>query len=267
MSDGKVKATKLVGSEPHDVVSLLLASGRDLLVRNNGDQIKLRPTMLSPKGDFGIVFISADEDDESFKGYFTKMPWLAIPFSDSKARNRVDELFKVREIPHLVILGEYGKVLSDRNESQSPGFVSQAQKPRDQSPDSLPPDQTLGVDAPPFVLSLLLVVAFLLGVEIRVLLLVAAVLCLFAMARNHNKTISLSEAASGKIKDSHEVSPESQSSITSHAYLKSPTAASLDKDVVLRSSPPKFGIRRQRVSGCGGYGGGFELDKSFWEFG
>ncbi|KAM2246610.1 hypothetical protein ACFXTI_007413 [Malus domestica] len=182
MSDGKVKATKLVGSEPHDVVSLLLASGRDLLVRNNGDQIKLRPTMLSPKGDFGIVFISADEDDESFKGYFTKMPWLAIPFSDSKARNRVDELFKVREIPHLVILGEY-------------------------------------------------------------------------------------EAASGKIKDSHEVSPESQSSITSHAYLKSPTAASLDKDVVLRSSPPKFGIRRQRVSGCGGYGGGFELDKSFWEFG
>ncbi|KAM1001010.1 hypothetical protein ACFX2I_007585 [Malus domestica] len=211
MSDGKVKVAKLVGSEPHDVVSLLSASGRDLLVRNNGDQIKveslkekklglyfsaswcstcerLTPALveayneLSPKGDFGIVFISADEDDESFKGYFAKMSWLAIPFSDSKARNRVDELFKVREIPHIVILGE-------------------------------------------------------------------------------------DEAASGKIKDSHEVSPESQSSITSHVYLKSPTAASLDKDVVLRSSPPKFGIRRQRVSGCGGYGGGFELDKSFWEFG
>ncbi|KAM1825512.1 hypothetical protein ACFX13_025000 [Malus domestica] len=54
------------------------------------------------------------------------------------------------------------------------------------------------------------------------------------MARNHNKTISLSEAASGKIKDGHKVSPESQSSITSHVYLKSPTAASLDKNVVLR---------------------------------
>ncbi|KAM1034117.1 hypothetical protein ACFX2A_038421 [Malus domestica] len=41
MSDGKVKTAKLVGSEPHDVVSLLSASGRDLLVRNKGDQIKV----------------------------------------------------------------------------------------------------------------------------------------------------------------------------------------------------------------------------------
>ncbi|KAM2033267.1 hypothetical protein ACFX1T_015179 [Malus domestica] len=138
MSDGKVKAAKLVGSEPHDVVSLLSASGRDLLVRNNGDQIKveslkrkklglyfsaswcstcerLTPPLveahneLSPKGDFGIIFISADEDDESFKGYFAKMPWLAIPFSDSKARNCVDELFKVREIPRLVPLCDGSK--------------------------------------------------------------------------------------------------------------------------------------------------------------
>ncbi|KAM0970582.1 hypothetical protein ACFX13_018888 [Malus domestica] len=45
---------------------------------------------------------------------------------------------------------------------------------------------------------------------------------------------SFSEATSGKIKDGHEVSPESQSSITSHVYLKSPAAASLDRDVVLR---------------------------------
>ncbi|KAM1170790.1 hypothetical protein ACFX13_021538 [Malus domestica] len=142
MSDGEVKAAKLVGSEPHDVVSLLSASERNFLVRNNGDQIKVESLKgkklglyfsaswcstcerftqalveayneLSPKGDFEIVFISADEDDESFKGYFAEMPWLAIPFSDSKARSRVDELFKVREIPHLVTLGEDGKVLSD----------------------------------------------------------------------------------------------------------------------------------------------------------
>ncbi|KAM0961907.1 hypothetical protein ACFX2I_021103 [Malus domestica] len=142
MSDGEVKAAELVGSEPHDFVSLLSSSERDFLVRNNGDQIKVEslkgkklglyfsaswcgpckrftPALveayneLSPKGDFEIVFISADEDDESFKGYFAKMPWLAIPFSDSEARNRVDELFKVRGIPHLVILGEDGKVLSD----------------------------------------------------------------------------------------------------------------------------------------------------------
>ncbi|TQD95889.1 hypothetical protein C1H46_018527 [Malus baccata] len=45
---------------------------------------------------------------------------------------------------------------------------------------------------------------------------------------------TFAEAASGKIKDGHEVSVKSQSSITSHVYLKSPTAASLDRDVVLR---------------------------------
>ena len=142
MSDGEVEAAELVGAEPHDIVSLLSSSERDFLVRNNGDQIKVEslkgkrlalyfsaswcgpckrftPALveayneLSPKGDFEIVFISADEDNESFEEYFTKMPWLAIPFSDSEARDRVDELFKVRGIPHLVILGEDGKVLSD----------------------------------------------------------------------------------------------------------------------------------------------------------
>jgi nucleoredoxin len=68
---------------------------------------------LSPKGDFEIIFISADEDEESFKAYFSKMPWLAIPFSDSEKRDRLDEEFKVSGIPTLVIIGEDGKVVSD----------------------------------------------------------------------------------------------------------------------------------------------------------
>jgi nucleoredoxin len=68
---------------------------------------------LSTKGDFEIIFISADEDEESFNGYFSKMPWLAIPFSDSEKRDLLDEEFKVRGIPTLVIIGEDGKVVSD----------------------------------------------------------------------------------------------------------------------------------------------------------
>ncbi|OMO80191.1 C1-like protein [Corchorus olitorius] len=68
---------------------------------------------LSPKGDFEIIFVSGDEDEESFNGYFSKMPWLAIPFSDSETRNRLDELFKVMGIPHLVFLDENGKVSTD----------------------------------------------------------------------------------------------------------------------------------------------------------
>lgn len=63
-------------------------------------------------GNFEIVFISADQDDESFGTYFSKMPWLAIPFSDSETRTKLDELFMVQGIPHLVILDKDGKVLT-----------------------------------------------------------------------------------------------------------------------------------------------------------
>lgn len=68
---------------------------------------------LASKGDFEVIFVSADEDEESFSGYFSKMPWLAVPFSDSDARDHLNELFEVNGIPCLMILGEDGKVLSD----------------------------------------------------------------------------------------------------------------------------------------------------------
>jgi nucleoredoxin len=126
----------------HDLQSLLFSSDRDFLIRNNDDQVKFdnlkgkkvglyfsaswcgpcqqfTPNLvevyndLFPKGDFEIVFVSADEDDEAFKGYFSKMPWLAIPFSDSNTRDRLDESFKVMGIPYLVILDEEGKVMTE----------------------------------------------------------------------------------------------------------------------------------------------------------
>ncbi|RWR85150.1 putative nucleoredoxin 1 [Cinnamomum micranthum f. kanehirae] len=68
---------------------------------------------LYAKGDFEAVFVSTDKDEESFKEYFAKMPWLAIPFSDSTTRRRLNDLFKVRGIPHLVFLGGNGKLLSN----------------------------------------------------------------------------------------------------------------------------------------------------------
>lgn len=68
---------------------------------------------LSLEGGFEIVFISADEDEESFNNYFSKMPWLAVPFSDSEARVSLDGLFKVSGIPYLVLLDDKGAVLSN----------------------------------------------------------------------------------------------------------------------------------------------------------
>ncbi|KAJ0016926.1 hypothetical protein Pint_09664 [Pistacia integerrima] len=139
MADAQTTDTQTVS---HDIHNILSSSERDFLIRNDGEQVKIEslkgkkvglyfsaswcgpckrftPVLvevyneISSKGDFEVVFVSADKDDEAFKGYFSKMPWLAIPFSDSETRDGLDELFKVRGIPYLVILDENGKVLTD----------------------------------------------------------------------------------------------------------------------------------------------------------
>ncbi|PIA61944.1 hypothetical protein AQUCO_00200143v1 [Aquilegia coerulea] len=126
----------------HNLESLLSSANRDFLVRNTGDQVKISElsgktialyfsaswcgpchrftpeltetyNQLSPKNDFEVIFVSADRNEESFNEYFSKMPWLAIPFSDSETSKHLNELFDVNGIPHLVILNGSGKVLTD----------------------------------------------------------------------------------------------------------------------------------------------------------
>ncbi|PKI42679.1 hypothetical protein CRG98_036961 [Punica granatum] len=132
----------------HDVLTLLSSEDQDFLVRNNGDQVKIgnltgkclglyfsgswcgpcrqfTPSLIEvyedllPKCDFEVVFISSDRDEESFNGYFSKMPWLAVPFSDSAAIKGLQDLFQVRSFPSLVILDGSGKVLSDQGEEEA----------------------------------------------------------------------------------------------------------------------------------------------------
>ncbi|KAL5552876.1 hypothetical protein UlMin_040277 [Ulmus minor] len=132
-----------VNGVSHDPVPLLSSEARDFLVRNNGDQVKISslsgkivglyfsgswcgpcrsftPSLVevyqevTSKGEFEVVFISSDRDDESFNEYFSKMPWLAIPFSDLDTRKRLKDLFKVRGIPNLVILDANGKVSTEQ---------------------------------------------------------------------------------------------------------------------------------------------------------
>ncbi|KAK9119717.1 hypothetical protein Scep_017810 [Stephania cephalantha] len=128
----------------HDLQALLSSDGRDFLVRNNGDQVKtseltgktvglyfsaswcgpcrrFTPKLIETYNDlhpkntdhFEVVFLSADRDQDSFNEYFSKMPWLAVPFSDEETRDRLDALFEVNGIPHLVIVDPSGKVVSE----------------------------------------------------------------------------------------------------------------------------------------------------------
>ncbi|KAK1281231.1 putative nucleoredoxin 1 [Acorus gramineus] len=133
--------------ESQHVRSLLAGEERDFLVLNNGDQVKIEtlngkiiglyfsaswcgpcrrftPNLIEvynellSRGNFEVVFISDDHDEEAFNGYFSKMPWLAMPFSDASDRDRLRKLFKVRGIPFLVIIdGATGKVLTVKGAS------------------------------------------------------------------------------------------------------------------------------------------------------
>ncbi|PON32417.1 Thioredoxin-like fold containing protein [Trema orientale] len=126
----------------HDLSVLLSSEERDFLVRNNGDQVKTNslngkivglyfslswcspfqsftPDLLefyqeiASRGDFEVVFVSASSEDyDSFKGYFSKMPWLAIPFSDSDTRTRLKKLFNLKVAPTLIIFDSNGNVTS-----------------------------------------------------------------------------------------------------------------------------------------------------------
>jgi len=59
---------------------------------------------------FETVFVSSDKDQEAFDGYYSEMPWLALPFSNRDAKAALSKKYKVQGIPSLVVLGPDGKV-------------------------------------------------------------------------------------------------------------------------------------------------------------
>jgi nucleoredoxin len=59
-----------------------------------------------------IVFVSSDQDDESFSEYFDSMDFKAIPFSDEEKRQALGEKFGIRGIPALIVVDESGNIRS-----------------------------------------------------------------------------------------------------------------------------------------------------------
>lgn len=72
--------------------------------------------------DVEVIFVSSDQDQGSFDGYFAEMPWAAVPFVDRERKNQICGKFSVQGIPALIVLnGEDGRVVSQngRGEVQS----------------------------------------------------------------------------------------------------------------------------------------------------
>ena len=58
----------------------------------------------SKEKNFEIIFISSDEDQNSFDEYYKDMPWLKLNQQDQDNKDKLDELFQVNGIPTLILL-------------------------------------------------------------------------------------------------------------------------------------------------------------------
>jgi nucleoredoxin len=61
--------------------------------------------------NFEIIFCSSDREEEAFEEYYATMPWLALPFGDSRKKS-LSRKFEVTGIPTLVILDKEGKLVT-----------------------------------------------------------------------------------------------------------------------------------------------------------
>lgn len=60
---------------------------------------------------FEVVFISSDRDQSSFNEFFAGMPWLALPFGDTR-KSSLSRKFKVDGIPMLIAIGPSGRTVT-----------------------------------------------------------------------------------------------------------------------------------------------------------
>lgn len=61
--------------------------------------------------DFEVIFCSADKDAGSFGSYFGEMPWLALPFKDSRFE-KLQSRFEVGGYPTVILVDPDGKVIT-----------------------------------------------------------------------------------------------------------------------------------------------------------
>jgi len=83
---------------------------------------------LKGKG-FEVVFVSSDRDEASFKEYFAEQPWLALDYSNRKAKEELSNLFGVRGIPSLVIVDTDGSIINAEGRAAISGDPTGAEFP------------------------------------------------------------------------------------------------------------------------------------------
>jgi nucleoredoxin len=58
-----------------------------------------------------VVFVTSDQDEKAFKGYFAEQGgWVAFPFGDDRIKKAKTQ-FGIQGIPSLIVLNGEGKVV------------------------------------------------------------------------------------------------------------------------------------------------------------
>ncbi|UJR18210.1 hypothetical protein I4U23_005111 [Adineta vaga] len=58
----------------------------------------------SEEKKFEIIFLSSDNDEESFNEYYKEMPWLTLDFKEREKKDELDQKFQIDGIPTLILL-------------------------------------------------------------------------------------------------------------------------------------------------------------------
>ena len=79
----------------------------------------------SKRRAFDVVFVSSDRDENSFREYFAKMPWHALPFADRLRQQQLCQTYGIRGIPAVVLLNSQGQLLdaNARGKVMDPSFL------------------------------------------------------------------------------------------------------------------------------------------------
>merc|ERR1711998_50468 len=93
------------------------------------DLVKTYNKLKAAGADFEVIFASSDRDEPSFKDYFGEMPWLALPFSDRAAKEKLSKIFGVSGIPSFHIIEHDGTVINNSGRSAVGGDPEGAEFP------------------------------------------------------------------------------------------------------------------------------------------
>lgn len=96
------------------VLGLYFGGKRSPLCREFSTKfVDLYSRSLRDKG-LEVIFLSADEDEQSFREYYAEFPWLALDFSSKAEKEQLATQMEVKNIPSLVLLDVDGSVITMR---------------------------------------------------------------------------------------------------------------------------------------------------------